>query len=181
MASTVSVDSGYCLSDETFVRLARSRGLKEKTITVLLKEDYDSLQAILTITEEDLKHLDITMGQKGLIKKWLLELKASSLTRSVNPSHIPQGQITKGQGQMSGGQDQHDSTSANLVCQSRVGPAPVVRKGAAFEHQNKSKTDTGSFPQQTESTYRDIQQIPGSISNGMACFLYLLSNQPVVK
>ncbi|CAH1243213.1 Hypp7061 [Branchiostoma lanceolatum] len=52
-------------------------GLNDNTIQTLEEEDCNTAQAFLALTEDDLKELDITVGQRRLVSNMLDDLKAA--------------------------------------------------------------------------------------------------------
>lgn len=53
---------------------AAAAGLKQATIEKLVDNDYDSKNAVATITDGDLELLGLTLGQRGMLKQWITSL-----------------------------------------------------------------------------------------------------------
>ena len=66
-------------AEDRFIELARHNKLKDKTIQFLLEEDYDSLDALSCMDMEQFGiftvQYSITEGQKGLLKKWIADIR----------------------------------------------------------------------------------------------------------
>ena len=55
---------------QSFLDAAKTAGIKNPTITKLDDEDFDSIAAIQSMEDDDIAELDITKGQKRLLKSW---------------------------------------------------------------------------------------------------------------
>ena len=66
-------------AEDRFKELAQHNKLKDKTIQFLLNEDYDSFEALRSMSMEQFGRLtiqySITEGQKGLLAKWIADIK----------------------------------------------------------------------------------------------------------
>ena len=65
-----------------FEELAKDHGLKDTSLAILIENDYDSKEALATITEDDMAELKLTLGQSGLLKKWVATLTWAKPSRS---------------------------------------------------------------------------------------------------
>ena len=67
------------IAEDRFIELARHNKLKDKTIQFLLNEDYDSLEALRSMSMEQFGRLtvqySITEGQRGLLAKWIADIR----------------------------------------------------------------------------------------------------------
>ena len=55
----------------SFSKLAKKIGLKDASVKLLTDNDYDSAEALVTISSQELGLLGLSMGQNGLLRKWL--------------------------------------------------------------------------------------------------------------
>lgn len=59
---------------KTFDELAADAGIKPPAVQLLVDNDYDSVAAIATISTDELNKLDLSLGQKGMLRAWVDKL-----------------------------------------------------------------------------------------------------------
>ncbi len=60
---------------KTFEELAADAGLNATSVTRLAENDYDSITVVVTIQAEELEKLQLSLGQKGMLRAWVEKLK----------------------------------------------------------------------------------------------------------
>ena len=80
-------------SPPTFEELAKDHGLKDTTLAILIENDYDSKEAVAFINEDDMAELKLTLGQSGMLKKWVATDENKTL-QEVNISTTPSDNST---------------------------------------------------------------------------------------
>ena len=69
---------------QLFTDSALAAGIKDTTLAKLEAEDFDTLEAIQALEDEDTVDLDITKGQLRLLLKWRQSLRQSTDKQTVN-------------------------------------------------------------------------------------------------
>ncbi len=69
---------------KTFEEVCESKCIKPDTISKLHSQEYDSIQAVGTLTEGQIDNFDISPAQKGLLKKWVFDLQKPTGSGSVS-------------------------------------------------------------------------------------------------
>ena len=60
---------------KSFPDLARAAGLKDSTVEILLKEDFDSVESIRCLTEDIVQEMGLTKAQLCLLQHWMKSLQ----------------------------------------------------------------------------------------------------------
>ena len=83
-------------SKKKFTDTALGAGLKPVSINKLAEEDFDSLDAIQAMTDEDVESVGLTRGQTRLLQKWIASLQQPVLDGStpLTTTTLPQAPTT---------------------------------------------------------------------------------------
>ncbi|XP_064628010.1 uncharacterized protein LOC135487838 [Lineus longissimus] len=77
---------------QSFKEECRKAHLKDKTIEMLLKDDFDNIKGVSAMTKGDIESLiDITKGQKRTLQVWVEELQSAFIGRSQSLLSIVSG------------------------------------------------------------------------------------------
>ena len=76
-----------------FKHVATNFGLSSRTIDVLEHEEFNSFGMITIMTEGDISNLDISGGQKALLRKWITDLNANPSSQSQSAFKLSQDEV----------------------------------------------------------------------------------------
>ena len=70
-------------------------GLKKETSELLTKQDLDTKEALVLVTESDITNLEMTLGQRKLLVKAITELRKGSNVTTLDPDPVTTKSLAK--------------------------------------------------------------------------------------
>ena len=70
-------------------------GLKKETSELLTKQDLDTKEALVLVTESDITNLEMTLGQRKLLVKAITELRKGSNVTTLDPDTVTTKSLAK--------------------------------------------------------------------------------------
>ena len=74
---------------KSFTDVARAAGIKDATLDILLKEDFDSIEAVKCLSEDIVRSLGLTRGQSCILLQWVQSIQPKKRLSSALSYALP--------------------------------------------------------------------------------------------
>ena len=82
-------EKGVKPKKKSFTDVARAAGIKDATLDILLKEDFDSIEAVKCLSEDIVRSLGLTRGQSCLLLQWVQSIQPKKRLSSAPSYALP--------------------------------------------------------------------------------------------